>query len=46
MVRKKEILPGKIYPFNVNVFNKLDADDKVNYMQSHSLKSKKRKKNY
>ena len=46
MARKKKILPGKVYPFNKGVFDKLDADDKVNYMQSYKLKNTKRKKNF
>lgn len=44
--KKKNNYGGKIYPFNENVYNKLDIEDKVNYKLSHANRSNKIKKNF
>jgi hypothetical protein len=46
VAKNKKKQPGKIYPFNIDLFNKLTREDQIAYKKSHSNKSKKRKINY
>ena len=39
---RKRTLPGKVYPFNKELYKMLDAEDKIAYKKSHANRSKKR----